>query len=204
MKKITLTSAFLALGLASASQAAIIFDTLSISDSGASNNLGQSFTATGLGAETKLSTIVLESANTAGTGIEDFDLTMNVYLDTNGNAEDWSQGALVATSDTVSLDTATDGLGTQYTFTFASLPTLTEGQVYLVDFTDTVGSVRIAFNGTNVSSSGRAFRNIDVGAGTASEDLNGDFAMQVNTAPEPSSTALLGLGGLALILRRHK
>ncbi|MFT5106548.1 MAG: hypothetical protein ACI9UA_002171 [Pseudoalteromonas tetraodonis] len=49
-------------------------------------------------------------------------------------------------------------------------------------------------------------------AGTADNDGNNDspssfdarFAVSLNTVPEPSSTAFLGLGGLALILRRRR
>ena len=35
-------------------------------------------------------------------------------------------------------------------------------------------------------------------------DIGGISAIQITTVPEPSSTALLGLGGLALILRRRR
>ena len=40
-------------------------------------------------------------------------------------------------------------------------------------------------------------------AGTATDFIS-EFSIDVTPIPEPSSTALLGLGGLALILRRRK
>ncbi|MCP5537165.1 MAG: PEP-CTERM sorting domain-containing protein [Akkermansiaceae bacterium] len=42
------------------------------------------------------------------------------------------------------------------------------------------------------------------GAGTLVATTNGDFVTFTVAVPEPSSAALLGLGGLALILRRRK
>lgn len=53
-----------------------------------------------------------------------------------------------------------------------------------------VQAVRIIANNTATSGTGTVFREIDI--------------IGVASVPEPSSTALLGLGGLALILRRRR
>ena len=116
-----------------------------------------------------------------------------------GGTNGFSLGGLVATSvDSYALDT----VDASQTWNFSD-ETLTDGQSYFVRFTDGLGTdvaTRVGYeNGAYADGEG-----INNGA------LFGggwDAAMTVNTdapVPEPSSTALLGLGGLALILRRRK
>ncbi|WP_319609272.1 PEP-CTERM sorting domain-containing protein [Oceaniferula marina] len=100
-------------------------------------------------------------------------------LDVNGTA----QGGILAWNFAAnSLDT-----GTQYFFT----PILDDGDgMFETDGSDTATTVRVAVPG-------------DIISGGAGGDTK-DWAMRITAVPEPSSAALLGLGGLALILRRRK
>ncbi|MFC4991274.1 PEP-CTERM sorting domain-containing protein [Rubritalea tangerina] len=205
--KLLTTAAVIGVASMGASQAALIFDTLPINNSGQSDNLGQSFTTGILGAENILNTIVLQGATNAGSGTEDFNATLRIYADLSGDHTDWNQGALLASSDTQAVS-----LGNNTTFTFSGLNaiTLNDNTVYLIEFDDgSTSNARLAFGsdpGTLGSSGGEAFRFIDSGAGTASVLSGNDFALQINTTavPEPSSTALLGLAGLSLLLRRRR
>ena len=68
-------------------------------------------------------------------------------------------------------------------------------------FIDTVSGQVANDPVTLTSQTSQTFTSITFGASTA----NGGFLnLTFETVPEPSSTALLGLGGLALILRRRK
>ncbi len=58
-----------------------------------------------------------------------------------------------------------------------------------------------AFNGISVNGSDQIVISFDAGSSTNVQHIN---AIELTAVPEPSSTALLGLGGLALILRRRK
>lgn len=56
----------------------------------------------------------------------------------------------------------------------------------------------MTFNGVTAASVGLVDQTITWGAGGSQREIT------ITTVPEPSSTALLGLGGLALMLRRHR
>ncbi|MGB0993926.1 MAG: PEP-CTERM sorting domain-containing protein [Akkermansiaceae bacterium] len=75
-----------------------------------------------------------------------------------------------------------------------------DGQSQQVDSTST--NPFTDFTGLSTDGSGNLVINIS----SASEDVRvvSAWALTANAVPEPSSTALLGLGGLALILRRRK
>lgn len=68
-----------------------------------------------------------------------------------------------------------------------------------IDAGDTAATARIAMNASTIAG---GLRNAPTGGIASAQD--GMMNIQVNNVPEPSSTALLGLGGLALILRRRK
>ncbi len=58
-----------------------------------------------------------------------------------------------------------------------------------------------AFNGISVNGSDEIVISFDAGSSANVQHIN---AIELTAVPEPSSTALLGLGGLALILRRRR
>lgn len=206
MKKTTITSLLLALGLAGASQAAtVVFDTSGIGGTGESTGLGQSFTTGTLGLDNKLSTIELDSSFGSGDAQASFSATLRLFADLDGNASTWdSNGTPLATSDTQNIDPGTAST----VFTFASLPVLSDSTVYLIQFVNnTEAGTRLAFNsdpGTTGSTGGEGFRLISADGSTGTVLAGNDFGVKVTTIPEPSSTALLGLAGFGLLVRRRK
>ncbi len=193
--------------LSPVAKAGVIFDALAITNAGEQSNLGQSFTTPGLGSENKLSTVVLKSATTSPTAVAaNYTASLSVFLDSNNNPSDWNpSGAALATSDSKLVNPAVDGAGTLYTFSFASLPTLSDNTVYLMEIVRSGGgTTRLAFGadpGGTGTSGGQAFIGVSGSGGTL---LNGnDFGLEIVTVPEPAFLPWAGLViGLAAVSRR--
>lgn len=185
--------------------AAVIFDTLAGTDQAnftaggtVATGAGQTFIANGLGADVYLSTIEVgnRNAGAAGTG-----LYLAVYED-SGNGADWNPGALVGVSTNTQDMTVNGGTAT---WTFSN-ETLTEGSRYLFTFTsDAAGTTTVAASTRVDLGSGNSDQSAFASGGAAFGGAH-TMAAQIVTSnvPEPSSAALLGLGGLALIMRRRK
>lgn len=100
------------------------------------------------------------------------------------------------------------GGGTDYAFTAAGSGSATLTAIFTSDGTDTFVSINDgagAVTGT-ISGTQYSFDGLDLTGYHASTVSNGmdNISIDVTTVPEPSSAALLGLGGLALIFRRRK
>lgn len=68
---------------------------------------------------------------------------------------------------------------------------------------DTEHSSKVTANGAALIFGADPFA-VEAGDNALATAYNGALGVQISMVPEPSSTALLGLGGLALILRRRK
>lgn len=202
MKTLLTTAAAVALVAASA-QAATIIDTGTPVSGGQGDlgaDAGQTFTTGVLGAENFLDTIsIFGPASGATATVHGLEL----WSDTDGDFQTWDIDTLLTTaSNTGTLDN-----GATTTFTFGSTLALADNTVYAFRFTDGSGNAigaRWGFtNDGDALSDGALF-----GGGSQPYGGGYDTAMTITTAtaavPEPSSTALLGLGGLALIMRRRK
>ena len=208
IKTITAAAA-LSIGLAASSQAALIWNSIPTGGTGEATNLGQSITTGALGLDNVLDNIQLEASAATGDADATFTATLNIYKSTDGLTTTWDAGALLATSDSASLSPTNNA-----TFNFSGLDriTLDDSSVYLIHIVRTGGgSTRIAFSNTATgdAATGNSFNNVTGATGSllGGGNINHDFGVAINTVsavPEPSSTALLGLGGLALILRRRK
>ena len=87
-----------------------------------------------------------------------------------------------------------------YTFTIdgaTASPLVIDGTFSGTEFVDTIGNAHFTFS--------QQHRNNDQAASPGDlSSLIAEASIEVVSIPEPSSTALLGLGGLALIMRRRK
>ncbi len=160
---------------------------------------GQTFTTGILGTDSMLSMVSVQGPQSLRNPLSPNTYTAKVWLDTDGDATTWDPGTLVATStNSGSFDT----VDAFVTFNFSN-EQLNDNTVYVLSFTNGTDD-HAAFRAgvTNAGSGyagGAVFQN-----GSPAYGGSYDLAMQVTTVPEPSSAALLGLGGLALILRRRK
>ncbi len=209
MKKTILTTTLLA-SLASLSQAAVIWDSIpTVGGTGEATNLGQSITTGVLGSDNILDNIIIEASTATTDGDASFTATLEIFKSTDGNFATWDPTTTLAlaVSESVSMTATNNGT---FNFTGANRIVLDDSSVYLIFINDTSGATRIAFSAGTVGDAvtGQSFRNVNTATGAADSlepiVANSDFGVTVNTVPEPSSTALLGLGGLALILRRRK
>lgn len=129
----------------------------------------------------------------------------------DGDATPSIIGSLVAVSSTT-VDFSTTGAGVLLTWSFDGTDAITKGTGYhyvLATNTSaaTVGdSSNLTTQGFRLTTGdpyagGQAFR-----ANGTTSDWDNEFTLKTSTeaVPEPSSTALLGLGGLVLIFRRRK
>jgi len=204
----TLTLAAIAATTLAASAATTIIDSSgeSINQANFTAAAGQTFTTGILGSDTKLSTITLAGPQSVGATDP---INFGIEISINGAVHStWSPGT--ALGEVGPLD-STGGI----TFDFTSLGIiLTDNTVYALRFTDGAGtnaSARLGLsNGATGGSGGSApgaFADGTLFSGGNTVFGDGfDAAISVNTisVPEPSSAALLGLGGLVLILHRRK
>ncbi|QQL44942.1 PEP-CTERM sorting domain-containing protein [Sulfuriroseicoccus oceanibius] len=200
-----LISSAAAIGLTvSVANAAIILDTSPANDrADLSTQAGQTFTlTTGDGLDQALNSIVVFGPSDAGNaGLTTVEYTLKVWTDLDGNFSTWDPGQLVAESTNTST-IAQNGTGT---FNF-SQEVLQQGEVYAFSFTTGSGDHQAFRPGlTNVDgirlTDGALFSGGTQPFGGA---YDASFQIDATKVPEPSSAALLGLGGLALILRRRK
>jgi len=168
-------------------------------------NSGQTFTTSVLGTDTFLSTIDLVGPNTTAVAEPLGPFTVKLWTDIDGNAETWDPGAQVAASS--NLVTILGG-NQAFTANFSG-ETLADNTVYLLSFTSgttdhaafRMGLSAPGGNGP-LGSTGKLINN--TGTPTFGDNRELAFTVTTTAVPEPSSTALLGLGGLALLLRRRK
>ena len=135
-------------------------------------------------------------AGAAGTN-----LFLAVYENDAADGQTWTPGTLVGVSTNQQNMNVN---GSSATWTFNNL-LLSDNSRYMFTFTsDAAGTTTVVAN-TRVTLNAGNTEQSAFNSGNAS--FSGSHAMSaeiITTVPEPSSTALLGLGGLALILRRRK
>ena len=182
---------------------------------GSSDNMwGQSVT-TPAGPPVYLNNFSYKAANngTRTTGTVYLHAYTTFSIDPNGVID--SIGGFTATStSTLDLDFDTIGNFGTMTWTFSGADAFAaETEYYFlmstqntaVSMLDITSMVDAAFALDTITASytgGEAFANKFVDTSNWDQHFEADFT--VSSVPEPSSTALLGLGGLALILRRRK
>lgn len=183
-----------------AGSAAVIVSTLPANNqANLQPDAGQTFTTAVLGSENALSTIEIEGPQ-ASIGSDPLGpFTLELYTDADGDHATWGTGTLVGTSDSQSM---VAGGATLSTFTFSALPVLNDSSVYAFVFTDGAGTrVPARFGLTNATaiSDGTLF-----GGGTQQFGNAFDTAMRITTVvPEPSTSVMALLAGLALCRRRR-
>ncbi|WP_235203478.1 PEP-CTERM sorting domain-containing protein [Sulfuriroseicoccus oceanibius] len=201
MKTLLKTAAAIALTAGAANAATIIDITPGDNRANMSQDAGQTFTTGVLGAESFLSEIGIfgDSNGTASSSV----VTAQLWIDTDQDFGTWDPGALVATSTNSQAIAAADQL---FTFTFSG-EALSDNTVYVLSFTDGTNN-HVAFRSDLTSGGGSLADGALFSSGAQPFGGAYDASIKVVTTtqavPEPSSAALLGLGGLALILRRRK
>lgn len=169
-------------------------------------NSGQTFT-TAILTENKLTSIEFIGPSTAPATGSLGPFTVKLWTDIDNDATTWDPGTEVAVSTNL---VTIPGANGAFSALFSN-QVLSDNTVYTLSFTTDNGLVtqvdhaafRMGLTAANnpLGSTGKLFYN----TGNPPFGDNREIAFTVNTAiPEPSSTALLGLGGLALILRRRK
>ena len=181
-----------------AANAAVIVNTLPANNQANLNpDAGQTFTTSVLGAENALSTIEIEGPQAGATSTA---FTLELWTDVDGDQSTWGTGTLLGTSDAQVFSN-----GTIATFTFASQPVLSDSTVYAFTYTDGAGTrilARMGLTNATAISDGTLF-----GGGTQQFGDAFDTAMRITTVasiPEPSTSLLAGLAGLALLRRRRR
>ena len=161
------------------------------------------------------------------TSLASLSVTTNFYVGPNGSAGHfiYNDGASLSTatflmgrnngangapaSSTVTIALGTVGLTNAIGTTTLNLRQLEAGQNLIIDASSYTGSAGdidlITFtNHTGGDFNSVSITGLDAGlAGAVSYDAD-SVNLNITSVPEPSSTALLGLGGLALIFRRRK
>ncbi len=189
-----------------AANAAIIFDTTPrndqanfVSNGTVAGGAGQTFNAdlSTVGAEVFLSSIRVDNRSSGAFGT---DLYLAVYENDATDGTTWTPGALVGVS-TNTQNTNTNGGIALWNF---SLEELTDGQNYLFTFTDDAAGTSTVDVGVGVLlSAGNSDQSAFSGGAIAFGGAHSIAAQITTSVPEPSSTALIGLAGLGLVLRRR-
>jgi hypothetical protein len=185
-----------------AAPAAVIVNTMPANNQANLNaDAGQTFTTTALGAENALASIEIEGPQ-ATNGLDPLGpFTLELYTDADGNHATWGTGTLLGSSDSQSMIAGGQSITT---FTFASLPVLSDNTPYAFVFTDGSGNrvpARMGLTNATAITDGTLF-----GGGVQQFGNAFDMAMRINTVnpiPEPSS-ALLAMVSTALLIRRRR
>lgn len=220
MKKLLTTATAVVLVAGSAS-AATVTTSFGPANNQAGPMFGQSITVNvdsdlpdgSIPASVYVTELTLKQTGSA-TGINDTDVAyIHIYdaFAVDGSLSPTTIGNLITVSSST-VDFSTTGANSVLTWSFAGDTAIDKGTEYFYVLATnttaaTVGdSANLTTQGLRLTtgdpySGGRAFR----GNGTTS-DWDAEFTLKTSTTvvPEPSSTALLGLGGLALIMRRRK
>ena len=184
--------------------AAISFHNLAVSggvgnQSGNTGEVNITFTTGTLGLDTDLTSVDLSGPNTgAQAGL--FYLELSLDADNDATTQGVTGGVIAQSGGSAMVVNVINN------FSFAGA-TLADNTVYNLRFVDVGGAaitgVRLGLSTGDNDQGTEMFENGNV----ARYDGAFDAPITVNftaPVPEPSSTALLGLGGLALILRRRK
>lgn len=163
---------------------------------------GQTFTTGTLGVDTLLSTIDLVGPATIAGADPVGPFTVKIWTDIDGDATTWDPGTEVAASTNTVTIPAGDGTVTA----LFNSGTLSDSTVYVMSFTSgatnhasfRMGLTAPTTNGP-LGTTGKLFHQ----GGNPTFGDNRELAFTVTTIPEPTSLALLGLGGLALLRRRR-
>lgn len=200
MKK-TILFATLAAGTLAAPAAVIVSTLPANNQANLQADAGQTFTTTTMGAENALATIEIEGPQTTNGSDPLGPFTLELYTDADGDHATWGTGTFLAASDSQSM---VAGGQTITTFTFASLPVLSDNTPYAFVFTDGAGNrvaARMGLTNATAITDGTLF-----GGGTQQFSNAFDMAMRITTVnpiPEPSTALLAVISGLALLRRRR-
>ncbi len=152
-------------------------------------------------------------SSSSGVGLGSGDAYIHVYnaFAVDGTASPTTIGNLVAVSNST-VDLSSTGANAQMTWTFDGSDAIAKGAsyAYVLATNTTAATVGDSSNLTTSAfeldtgtpyTGGQAFR-----ANGTTTDWDNAFELKTSTAPipEPSSAALFGFGGFALILRRRK
>ncbi len=197
MKTLLITAASVALIAGSASAATLHVLAGSVNNQASFGDVaGITFSTGSLSGDNLLSSIDLDGRDT---GISADLISFEIFIDLDNNAATWDLGASLGSS----IESQALAFGTN-SFTFNGI-TLSDNTVYTIvlnNITNATNSVGFGLVNGATDTGTQIFQNDGSGAFHGSHEA----ALTVHTSavPEPSSAALLGLGGLALILRRRK
>ncbi|MFC4992504.1 PEP-CTERM sorting domain-containing protein [Rubritalea tangerina] len=137
---------------------------------------------------------------------------LHIYDSVTFNTAD---GSITAFGNLVGISTNTQNIGANATdlsavqWNFSNTAVAANTEYYFITSTSTNAGQDIVSSGYelvtgNPYADGRSFASNNFFNTSAAWDLNFSASFDTEAIPEPSSTALLGLAGLALIMRRRK
>lgn len=215
---VSVTTMAVAMGMANA---ATIITSFGPANNQAGPMFGQSATVN-IGADTAdgsitqtvyLTSFSLRQTNST-TGINNSDVSyLHVYdaFGVDGSADPTTIGNLVGVSNST-VDFSTTGAGVALAWTFDGTIALDKSTEYFFIFAKDTSAATVGNSGNLITQGlrlttanpylgGRSYR-----ANGTTSDWDAEFTMitSTNVVPEPCSTALMGLGGLAILLRRRR